>query len=216
MHKRRRLSFEPLETRIALSGATAHKASIFTANLTTAAVVLPVEPGGTQITGANGAPLYPLPGQIAGQKDRSKGFVQLAIADNGTAIKISGRLHNISNVSAITLRDLDYPAIYIASGGGQVTASNIGQSVAVLDDPGPGSGPFIHPKFTATITSKDFIGPLAGRRMSVLISQLRQSTAANPTIYVLVQTNNGTDPASGAQQPGNFPNGELRGTVTST
>lgn len=57
-----------------------------------------------------------------------------------------------------------------------------------------------------TITADDFIGPLAGASMDVLIEHMTSGNA-----YVNVHTNDGVDPANTG--PGDFPGGEVRGQI---
>jgi hypothetical protein len=93
---------------------------------------------------------------------------------------------------------------------GQILSSNTDQTVALLLNPGTGSGP-VPPNatFQTVIRAKYLLGPLARRGgFAQLIKDMRAGD-----LYVLVQTNDGYDPTAGAQQDGNYPYGELRGTV---
>jgi len=93
---------------------------------------------------------------------------------------------------------------------GQIRSSNFDQTVFLLLNPGNGSGP-VPPgaTFQTVIKAQYLEGPLAvPGGFSKLIKDMRAGY-----LYVLVQTNNGYDPATGAQQDGNYPNGELRGMV---
>jgi hypothetical protein len=64
-----------------------------------------------------------------------------------------------------------------------------------------------HRGFQTTITETSLIGPLNGLPLGQLLTEMQQGH-----IDVVVQTNNGVDPAS-ATQPGNYQSGELRGTL---
>jgi len=247
---RRRPVLEIMEQRLVPSASGGHvvaasrmhvphisEPSVFVAKLSPLNVVLPLDAKGDQIQGGGGAAMYPLPGP----NDPATGTVKFAVADEGKAINVSITLSHISNVSAITIHDLNDPAVYALRGStavqggqapaigsfssttlnstqapsanGQIVSSNIGQSVVVLLKPGPSSGPLRHATVNGVINAFDLTGPLAGRSLSWLIRDLRQTSPPSPALYVLVQTSNGIDPATGAQQDGNFPNGELRGAV---
>ena len=94
-------------------------------------------------------------------------------------------------------------------------SSNTGQAIAVLlKTPSTGSGPLALGKAYTVLHAYDLTGPLTGHPLSALIKTLRrESTLSSGPLYVLVQTSDGYDSATGAQQYGNFPNGELRGQV---
>jgi hypothetical protein len=92
---------------------------------------------------------------------------------------------------------------------GQVLSSNTDQTVALLLNPGTGSGP-VPPDatFQTVIRPQYLLGPLARRGgFAQLIKDMRAGD-----LYVLVQTNDGYDQAA-VQQDGDYPFGELRGTV---
>jgi hypothetical protein len=93
---------------------------------------------------------------------------------------------------------------------GQLLSSNTDQTVALLLNPGTGSGPVPpHATFETVILPQYLEGPLAyPGGFARLIKDMRAGD-----LYVLVQTSDGYDPAGGAQQDGNYPYGELRGTV---
>jgi len=93
---------------------------------------------------------------------------------------------------------------------GQILSSNFDQAVALLLNPGNGSGPVPpHATFQTVIQAQYLEGPLAvPGGFSKLVKDMRAGY-----LYVLVQTNDGYDPATGAQQDGNYPYGELRGMV---
>jgi hypothetical protein len=90
---------------------------------------------------------------------------------------------------------------------GQVMATNIGQTVELLLNPGNGSGPLPSTAtFQTVIKPQYLLGPLSTRKgYAEFIKALRSKE-----LYVLVQTNNSYDSASGASSDGNFPNGELQ------
>lgn len=73
--------------------------------------------------------------------------------------------------------------------------------------PGPlGSGRHDGVLAEGTITSANFIGPLAGEPMSTLVAALDSGNA-----YVNVHTNDGVAPTNTG--PGDFPGGEIRANV---
>jgi hypothetical protein len=92
---------------------------------------------------------------------------------------------------------------------GQLLSSNTDQAVALLLNPGTASGP-VPPDatFQTVIKPPYLIGPLAYRGgFAQLIKDMRAGE-----LYVLVQTNDGYDPAA-IDQDGDYPFGELRGAV---
>ncbi len=93
---------------------------------------------------------------------------------------------------------------------GQILSSNTDQTVALLLNPGTGSGPVPPDATFQTVIRPQYLeGPLAyPGGFARLIKDMRAGD-----LYVLVQTNNGYDPTAGAQQDGNYPYGELRGAV---
>ena len=94
-----------------LASAGSHKAakagqSVFVAPLTPGNVVLPRDAAGDQIEGGGGAAAYALPPL----NDPATGRVVFTI--HGDEIKVTGTLSHISNVSAVTVHDLNYPAVF--------------------------------------------------------------------------------------------------------
>jgi hypothetical protein len=101
---------------------------------------------------------------------------------------------------------------------GQVMSSNIGQVVDVLLKPAAFNGTITHNTVHGVITASDLTGPMAGQPLSALIKAFRHSVSQPngmnvPALYVNVATSSGIGPATGPQQDGNFPSGELRGDV---
>jgi hypothetical protein len=73
--------------------------------------------------------------------------------------------------------------------------------------PGPfGAGRIDGVIAEGTITEANFVGPLAGQPLSVLLADL-----SNGNAYVNVHTNDGVAPTNTG--PGDFPGGEIRGQV---
>lgn len=73
--------------------------------------------------------------------------------------------------------------------------------------PGPfGAGRIDGVIAEGTITAANFVGPLAGQPLSVLLADLTNGNA-----YVNVHTNDGVAPVNTG--PGDFPGGEIRGQV---
>ena len=93
---------------------------------------------------------------------------------------------------------------------GQILSSNFDQTVALLLNPGVGSGPVPPDATFQTVIRPQYLeGPLAVRGgFSELVYDMRHGD-----LYVLVQTSDGYDPAADAQEDGNYPYGELRGVV---
>jgi hypothetical protein len=101
---------------------------------------------------------------------------------------------------------------------GQVMSSNIGQIVDVLLKPTAFTGTISHNSVRGVIMASDLTGPLAGQSLAAFIKAFRQTVpqpngTTVPALYVNVDTSSGIGAATGAEQAGNFPNGELRGEV---
>ncbi len=353
---RRPLVLERIEDRLMPSGAhvqlvrhsTAHAAleprpHFFVANLSPGQVVFPTDEGNpaeslgltgpSQIQGGGGAAPFATPPA----NDPARGRIAFTIANGGKEIKVVGSFSHISNISAVTLHDLNYPAVYPLRGSttspatqppalqpdapalaastttvstatttkpatnapslmsttqtqyasasttvpvpitttttttavttpmvtqpsgttvqtthstatataaptgsgpnltppapkagsplyyaantvnsaqsttsGQISSSNTGQTVVLLLNPGNGSGPWpARATFQTVIKAQNLLGALAyGGGYAQLVQDMRSGE-----LYVLVQTNDGYDAGTAAQQDGNFPNGELRGQV---
>jgi hypothetical protein len=103
------LSVEPMETRFLPSGGMQHKTppqNVFVATLTPGNVVLPLDFDKTQIEAGGGGALFPTPPA----DDPARGKIVFTVT--GNEIKVSGSLSHISNVTAITIHDLNYPAAF--------------------------------------------------------------------------------------------------------
>ena len=105
----------------------------------------------------------------------------------------------------------------IASNIDNVVASHIhlgppsanGPIVAFLFGPAaPGGGRHDGVLSTGTITAANLVGPLAGQPLSALEDAMRAGNT-----YVNVHTNDGVDPTNTGA--GDFPGGEIRGTIPS-
>ena len=176
--------------------------------LTPTKILLPFDSGGVdasgnrlppaQVEGGGGAALFPTP---ATNSDPASGKIKFTITHHGSEIEIVGTLSDISNVSAVTVHDLKYPATLALRGSttptagqpatvpattiplatvntfqtttGQILLSNIGHTVAVLLKPGMGSGPIGKATFTNVIKAQYLEGPLAGKRLSSLINDMQ-------------------------------------------
>jgi hypothetical protein len=141
--------------------------------------------------------------------DRATGAVKLVSGHAPSQIKVYGSLSNISNVSAVVLRLA--PAKTSSSATPTPTPTpdptSTEPTIAVLLKPGTGSGALRHATFSRTLTRFDLIGPLVNRPLSALIAYAQQKR-----VDVVVQTTSGVD-ASTQNGPGNFPSGELKGTL---
>jgi hypothetical protein len=141
-----------------------------------------------------GAPKVPPP------NDPASGRLTFTLKSNDQRIDVSGRLSNISNVSAVTLNDTKYP--------GDPRSPHIGLPVELLLKPGANSGPISAVTFFTVIKQPYLIGPLVNKPLLALIKDIRAGD-----VYVNVQTNDGLDNPGAPAGPGNFPFGEMRGTL---
>ena len=133
----------------------------------------------------------------------------------GTATAPEGQTPALPNgFSSTTINSTQQPA----SPNTQIMSANIGQAVVVLLKPAAGSGTIRHNSIQGAISASDLTGPMAGHPLASLVKAFRQTVSQPnggpvPALYVNVETSSGIGPATGAQQDGNFPNGELRGPV---
>jgi hypothetical protein len=204
---RRRLELDVLEERTALSGSASsiaaagvtavgrHAPTVFTATLTPAGVVVPDD-------SVTKKPIAAKPDST----DPASGKIVFTLSRNGQELWVVGKLSHISNVSAVTVHDLNFP------GATPNYPWMLGQTVAVLLMPGNASGPHAQATFRTVIKAQYLTGPLVGHPLSDLIKDMRQ-VKPQPPVYVNVQTNNGVDSSSVPAGPGNFPFGEIRGPV---
>jgi hypothetical protein len=141
--------------------------------------------------------------------DRATGVIKLVIGRDPSRLKVYGTLSNISNVSAILLRlapaNTSVSATATTSPPPDPTSTE--PTIAVLLKPGTGSGPLAHATFSKTLRRFDLIGPLVNRPLSALLVLAQQGR-----VDVVVQTTSGVDAAT-LNGPGNFPSGELKGTL---
>jgi len=223
-----RLDLETMEERNAPSGDGAHmvtsagsrpanpdRATSFVANLTPSGIIAPLD--ATVAAGKPNKPIAPRPGSLAppNPPDPARGKVRFTLSHDGKELDVVGKLSNISNVSAVTLHDLDFPGYSYTDTSVSphtLTIANypdqIGPTVEVLLVPGSGSGPVGEGTFNTVIKTGYLVGPLAGKSLSRLVHDMRHDQ-----VYVNVQTNNGVDPAAVPAGPGNFQFGEIRGMV---
>jgi hypothetical protein len=191
-HTKRRLEFEPVEPRQLPSTGTVHAAL---ANSNTSAPHRPnaalFEPFAAQLKlDPSNTPTTP--------PDRAHGVLKLLLASSAHKMNVTLRLSEISNVSAVILQLTSTPP-------SRVGVSPSPQTVAILLSPGANSGPLRHAVVHGTIDASSLTGPLAGRPLSSLASKI-----ALHAIDAVVQTSNGD---SASSYPGNYPAGELRGTL---
>jgi hypothetical protein len=191
-NRARSLDFDPLERRIALNadgsvGAAAkmHEPSTYFAHLS---LVPPAPMSQTTPTPA----------------DHASGNVKIQFSADGTEATVSGGLSKISNVSAIVLR-LPPTATTTTAADGTSTTSMNDQTVAILVNPGAGSGAFRHVTFVVGINRFSLIGQLVGKPLSALRKQVHMGN-----VSVVVQTESGVDTGTA---PGNLPMGEIQGTL---
>jgi hypothetical protein len=146
------------------------------------------------------APKIHDPPKLPPADDPASGRMTFTLKANGQTIDVSGRFSNISNVSAVTLNDLKYP--------GEPRSPRIGLPVELLLKPGDRSGPISSVTFFTVIKAPYLTGPLVGHPLSDLLKDIRDGD-----VYVNVQTNDGLDSTGAPAGPGNFPFGEMRGTL---
>jgi CHRD domain len=132
--------------------------------------------------------------------DPASGRMTFTLTDHGQTIDVSGRFSNISNISAVTLNDLKYP--------GNPPSPDIGLPVELLLKPGADSGPISGVTFFTVIKTGYLIGPLVSKPLTTLVKDIRAGD-----VYVNVQTDDGLNNSDAPVGPGNFPFGEMRGSL---
>jgi hypothetical protein len=131
--------------------------------------------------------------EVPAVETQARGHTMLFLKEDATELKFRVIVSNIENVSTA--------AIYMGATGAN------GPAVAMLYGPSsPGGGKKNGVLTEGAITAANLIGPLQGRPLADLISEIR-----NGNIYVNVQTDDGAGEAN--TRPGDFPNGEIRGQI---
>jgi hypothetical protein len=146
------------------------------------------------------APQIANPPKTPPATDPASGRMTFTLTKHGQTIDVSGRFSNISNVSAVTLNDLNYP--------GEPPSPNIGLPVELLLKPGTNSGPISAVTFFTVIKTGYLIGPLVNKPLPALVNDIRAGD-----VYVNVQTDNGLNNSGAPVGPGNFTFGEMRGPL---
>jgi hypothetical protein len=146
------------------------------------------------------APAIANPPKVPPANDPASGRMTFTLMAHGQTIDVSGRLSNISNVSAATLNDLKYP--------GDPPSPDIGLPVELLLKPGVNSGPITAVTFFTVIKTGYLVGPLVNKPLSALVKDIRAGD-----VYVNVQTDDGLNSSDAPVGPGNFTFGEMRGPL---
>lgn len=129
--------------------------------------------------------------EVPAVSTKAKGEAEFELTESGDAFQYKLKVEKIENVVAAH--------IHMGAPG-----SN-GPVVVWLYGPiAPGGGPIKGTIAEGTVTSADFVGPLAGQPISALIDMIASGNA-----YVNVHTNDGIAPAGTG--PGDIPSGEIRG-----
>jgi hypothetical protein len=126
---------------------------------------------------------------------KATGFVTVTISDDGSSLKYTVTVQNLSNIVAADLHM------------GPDSAN--GPLVARLFPTGGAKskkGPFSGTLAEGTIRASDLIGPLLGASLADLIEEIRAGNA-----YVNIHTNDGVDPPDTG--PGDYTLGEIRGQL---
>lgn len=131
--------------------------------------------------------------EVPAVSTKAKGEAEFELAESGDAFAYKLKVEKIENVVAAHIHmgapGANGPVVVwlygpVAAGGGRIKGT-----IA-----------------EGSITSADFVGPLAGQPFSALIDMIASGNA-----YVNVHTNDGVAPTNTG--PGDFPGGEVRGHV---
>ena len=131
--------------------------------------------------------------EVPAVETQARGHTMLFLKEDATELKFRIIVSNIENVTSA--------AIHMGATG------ETGPAVTMLYGPSaPGGGRKNGVLAEGTITAASLVGPLQGRPLADLISEIR-----NGKIYVNVATDDGAgEPNS---RSGDFPNGEIRGQI---
>jgi len=130
---------------------------------------------------------------VPATQSHATGAAKFTLSADGTTLEYRINVGNIENVVSANLR-LGAPG-------------QNGEAVAVLYGPMPSGGGKKTGTLTAgTVTQATLVGSLSGRPLSDLIDAMK---AGN--VYIDIATDSGA--GSTERQPGNYPDGEIRGQV---
>jgi hypothetical protein len=130
---------------------------------------------------------------VPATQSRATGAAKFTLNADGTSLEYRINVGNIENVTQASL--------HLGAPGQN------GEVIAVLYGPMPSGGGKKTGTLTAgTITQATLVGSLAGHPVSDLINAMKSGN-----VYIDVATDNGAGPTQ--KQPGNHPEGEIRGQV---
>jgi hypothetical protein len=131
--------------------------------------------------------------QVPARETQANGQAKFEISPDGTQLQFRISTGMIENVTAAQ--------IHVGS------ATEVGPAVAVLYGPvAPGGGKKSGVLAQGTITAAQLTGPLAGRPLADLVSEMQAGRT-----YVNVLTDDGQGGAD--EKPGDFASGEIRGQI---
>jgi hypothetical protein len=131
--------------------------------------------------------------EVPPRDTKAHGMVLYWVSDDGTWLRYRVIVTNIENVFAAHIH---------------IGAPGVNGPVALtLFSGSPGGGRTNGILAERTVTAADLSGPLAGRPLADLLTEMRNGNA-----YVNVHTDDGQPPADTG--PGDFPGGEIRGQIS--
>lgn len=129
--------------------------------------------------------------QVPSRETKASGQAQLALSNDKTTLDFRVNVANIENVVAVRL--------------GNATTGATGPDVAVLFGPvAPGGGKSTGVLAKGTLTTANFVGPMAGKTMAEFVAEIEAGR-----IYITVVTDDGVGVPD--EKPGDFASGEIRG-----
>lgn len=129
--------------------------------------------------------------EVPAVSTKAKGEAEFELSESGDSFTYELKVKKIENVVAAH--------IHMGAPG-----TNGPVVVWLFRPAAPGGGPLKGTIAEGTITSAEFVGPLAGQPFSALIDMIASGNA-----YINVHTNDGVAPAGTG--PGDIPSGEIRG-----
>jgi len=131
--------------------------------------------------------------EVPTRETHATGQAMFTLSSDGTTLQYKINVSNIENVVSVRM--------------GNAPVGETGPDVAVLFGPAAaGGGKVSGPLTTGSLTSASLVGPLAGRTIADLITEINAGR-----IYLNVVTDDGLAPTD--QKPGDFISGEIRGQV---
>jgi CHRD domain-containing protein len=131
--------------------------------------------------------------EVPARQTHATGQATFTLSTDGTSLQYRINASNIENVVGVRLQ--------------LAPAGETGPEIAVLFGPvAPGGGRVTGVLATGILTAPNLIGPMAGRTISDLISEVQAGR-----VYVNVVTDDGLAPSD--QKPGDFSSGEIRGQL---